>query len=77
MTKIKEIIASYLGVDVGTINDTTNIVDDLGADESAIIEIIMAIEDEFDITISNEEFGKLKTITDFTKYVIGENKDES
>lgn len=75
MIKIKEIIASCLGVGVGTINDTTNIVDELGADELAFMQIIMAIEDEFDITIANEEFGKLKTITDFTKYVIEKGKE--
>lgn len=62
--KLKKIIAEVLNVDVAEITMDTTFVDDLGADSLDIFQIIMGIEEEFDIEIANEEAEKIATVGD-------------
>jgi len=67
--KIKEILAAKLDVDAEEMSLDTKIADDLGADSLDVVELLMAIEDEFDVEIPDEEIEKLKTIGDVVDYI--------
>ena len=67
--KIKEIIAEQLGVEEDVVTMDTNLMKDLEADSLDAVEIIMAIEDEYDIEIPDEDAEKFQTVTDIVKYV--------
>ncbi|GAA0241285.1 acyl carrier protein [Metaclostridioides mangenotii] len=68
--RIKEIIADQLGLDdTEEITTTTSLVDDLEADSLDAVEIVMALEDEFDIEIPDEEAEQFKNIGDICKYI--------
>lgn len=67
--KIKEIIAEQLGVEEDVITLDTNLMKDLEADSLDAVEIIMAIEDEYDIEVPDEDAEKFQTVTDIVKYV--------
>jgi len=68
--KIREIVAEQLGVkDIENINKGTSLIDDLEADSLDAVEIIMSIEDEFDIEIPDEEAEGFKNIGDIVIYV--------
>ncbi|MBE6031600.1 MAG: acyl carrier protein [Firmicutes bacterium] len=67
--KLKEIITEQLGVDESIININTHLMKDLEADSLDAVEIIMAIEDEFDIEIPDEDAEKFQTIGDIVRYV--------
>jgi acyl carrier protein len=67
--KIKEIIAEQLGVEADVISQDTNLMKDLEADSLDAVEIIMAIEDEYDIEVPDEDAEKFQTVTDIVKYV--------
>jgi acyl carrier protein len=67
--KIKEILAGQLDVDAEEMALDTKIADDLGADSLDVVELLMAIEDEFDVEIPDEEIEKLKTIGDVVEYI--------
>ena len=62
--KLQEIIADGLNVQKEEITPETTFVDDLGADSLDIFQIIMGIEEEFDIEIDNEEAEKITTVQD-------------
>lgn len=67
--KLKGIIAEVLNVDVGEITMDTTFVDDLGADSLDIFQIIMGLEEEFDIEIANEEAEKIVTVGDAVEQI--------
>ncbi len=67
--KIKKIIAEVLNVDEEEITMDTTFVDDLGADSLDVFQIIMGIEEEFDIEISNEEAEKIATVGDAVEQI--------
>ena len=71
--KIKGIIVEQLGVEESAVALDTNLMKDLEADSLDAVEIIMAIEDEFDIEIPDEDAEKFQTVEDLVKYV-EENK---
>ena len=62
--KIQEIIADVLSVDVNEITPETTFVDDLGADSLDVFQIIMGIEEEFDVVIDTEEAETIVTVQD-------------
>ncbi len=62
--KLQQIIADVLNVDIDEITPDTTFVDDLGADSLDIFQIIMGIEEEFDIEIPQEEAEKISTVGD-------------
>ena len=67
--KLKEIIADVLNVEADDITEDTKFVDDLGADSLDIFQIIMGIEEEFDIEIPDEEAEKISTVNDAVNYI--------
>ena len=67
--KIKQILADQLDVDAEEMSLDTKIGDDLGADSLDVVELLMSIEDEFDVEIPDEEIEKLKTIGDVVEYI--------
>ena len=73
--KIKEIIVEQLGVEEDAVMMNTHLMKDLEADSLDAVEIIMAIEDEFEIEIPDEDAEKFQTIGDIARYV-EENMNE-
>ena len=67
--KIKGIIAEQLGVEGDAISMDTHLMKDLEADSLDAVEIIMAIEDEFDIEVPDEDAEKFQTVADIVSYV--------
>lgn len=67
--KIKEIIAEQLGVEVEDVKMDTHLMKDLEADSLDAVEIIMEIEDEYDIEIPDEEAEKFQKVSDIVTYV--------
>ena len=67
--KLKEIIAEVLNVDADEITMDTTFVDDLGADSLDIFQIIMGIEEEFDIEISNYDAEKIVSVGDAVEQI--------
>lgn len=69
LDKIKAIIAEQLGVDESEVKPETHLMKDLEADSLDAVEIIMAIEDEFDIEVPDEDAEKFQTVNDIISYV--------
>ena len=67
--KIKSIIAEQLGVKPEEVTPKASFVDDLGADSLDTVELIMALEEEFNIEIPDEDAEKMKTVGDTIKYI--------
>ena len=67
--KIQKIISEVLGVDEDSITMDTTFVDDLGADSLDVFQIIMALEEEFDIEIANEEAENIITVGDAVEQI--------
>ena len=64
LEKIKAIIAEVLNIDADSITADTTVVDDLGADSLDIFQIIMGIEEEYDIELENEAVEQIQTVGD-------------
>lgn len=74
-TKVKEVIADQLGVDdLETITMETTFIDDLGADSLDIVELIMALEEEFDIEVPETEAEKIVSVGDVVTYIMDKNE---
>ena len=67
--KVKKIIAEKLGVELEEVVPEASFVDDLGADSLDLVELIMSMEEEFDIDISDEDAEKLVTVKDAIDYI--------
>jgi acyl carrier protein len=67
--KVKKIIADKLSVDLEEIVPEASFVDDLGADSLDLVELIMSMEEEFDIEISDADAEKLATVKDVFEYI--------
>lgn len=67
--KIAEILAEQLDVDKETITADTRIAEDLNADSLDVVELLMAIEDEFEIEIPDEDIETMKTVGDVAEYI--------
>ena len=67
--KLREIIAEVLNVDADEITMDTTFVDDLGADSLDVFQIIMGIDEEFDIEISNEDAEKIVSVGDAVEQI--------
>ena len=67
--KVRSILAEQLGADAEDITLDTNIMKDLEADSLDVVEIIMAIEDEFEIEIPDEDAEQLQTVAGIVKYI--------
>jgi acyl carrier protein len=67
--KVKSIIVEQLGVEEGEVKDAAKFIDDLGADSLDTVELVMALEEEFNIEISDEDAEKILTVNDAVSYV--------
>jgi acyl carrier protein len=67
--KIVEIIANQLGIDRGDVTPEASVVDDLGADSLDVVELIMALEEEFNLEIPDEEAEKIKSVKDIFNHM--------
>ncbi|HJK95452.1 MAG TPA: acyl carrier protein [Polyangiaceae bacterium LLY-WYZ-15_(1-7)] len=67
--KVKEIISQQLDVDAANIKDEAAFIDDLGADSLAIVELVLAFEEQFEIDIPDEDTEKIRTVGDACKYI--------
>ena len=67
--KVKQIIKEQLGVEDDEITPTASFVDDLGADSLDTVELVMAIEEAFDIEIPDNDAEKMRTVQDVIDYI--------
>ena len=67
--KVKKIVVEQLGVEEDDISMESSFIDDLGADSLDIVELIMALEEEFDIEIPDSEAEKITTVGDAVDYI--------
>lgn len=68
--RVREVIANTLKVNLEDVIDTADIVDDLGADSIDVLDLIMALEEEFDITISDADVINNRIVEDIVQYII-------
>lgn len=71
--KIRTVLADQFELDPDTITMDTNLIDDIGADSLDVVELIMALEDEFGVTISDDDAAKLYTVGRICEYIDGLN----
>lgn len=69
LEKIKEIVADSLGVDAETITEETSFKEDLGADSLDLFELVMALEEEYDVEIPTEDLEQIATVGDVISYI--------
>lgn len=67
--KVKAILSEQFDVEEDTITLDTSVVDDLGADSLDVVDLLMSIEDEFEIEIPDTEIDNIKTVGELVKYI--------
>jgi acyl carrier protein len=72
--KVKSIIADQLGVGEDEIKPESSFIEDLGADSLDIVELVMAMEEEFEVEIPDEEAENIKTVADAINYINSHKK---
>ncbi|MCB0391492.1 MAG: acyl carrier protein [Bdellovibrionales bacterium] len=72
--RVQKIIEEQLGVDSERVKPEASFIDDLGADSLDIVELVMAMEEAFDLEIPDEEAEKLRTVQDVYSYVESKGK---
>ena len=70
--KVKEIIVDQLGVDENQVKSEASFIDDLGADSLDTVELVMALEEEFDIEIPDEDAEKIASVQNAVDYITGQ-----
>ena len=73
-SKVKEIVVENLGVDAATVTPQASFVNDLGADSLDTVELVMALEEEFDTEIPDEEAEKIQTVGQAIDYIKSHKK---
>ena len=67
--RVKQIVAEQLGVDAAQVTPEAAFMDDLGADSLDTVELVMALEEEFDVEISDEDAEKIQKVQDAVSYI--------
>jgi acyl carrier protein len=67
--RVKAIVVEQLGVDAAQVSPQSKFVEDLGADSLDVVELVMALEEEFDIEIPDEDAEKIATVGEAVKYI--------
>jgi acyl carrier protein len=73
-TRVKEIIVEQLGVDASEVNPQASFVNDLGADSLDTVELVMALEEEFDVEIPDDQAEKIQTVGQAIDYIKANSK---
>ncbi len=73
--KVREILMDQLDVEEDAVTMDSNIQNDLGADSLDIVDLVMALEEEFDCDIPDEEIENIKTVGDIVKYIESNSND--
>jgi acyl carrier protein len=68
-TRVKEIVCEQLGVNEEEVTPEASFIEDLGADSLDIVELVMALEEEYEMEISDEDAEKIKTVQDVITYI--------
>jgi len=76
-TRVKKIVVEQLGVKDDEVTTDASFVDDLGADSLDTVELVMALEEEFETTIPDEDAEKIITIKDAVNYIVGRMEKET
>jgi acyl carrier protein len=66
---VKEIVCEQLGVNAEEVTPEASFIEDLGADSLDIVELVMALEEEYEMEISDEDAEKIKTVQDVITYI--------
>ncbi|NLA57846.1 MAG: acyl carrier protein [Firmicutes bacterium] len=69
LERVKEIVVEQLGVDPDEVTNDASFVDDLGADSLDLVELVMALEEEFDLEIPDEDAEKITNVGDAVRYI--------
>lgn len=69
--RVKAIVVEQLGVETGEVSPQSKFVEDLGADSLDVVELVMALEEEFDLEIPDEDAEKIVTVGEAVKYIEG------
>jgi acyl carrier protein len=72
--RVKEIIVEQLGVDASEVNPQASFVNDLGADSLDTVELVMALEEEFDVEIPDDQAEKIQTVGQAVDYIKAHSK---
>lgn len=67
--KVKKLLAEQLNIPAEKVLENSKIIDDLGADSLDVVEMLMTLEDEFNVTVTDEESVTLKTVGDIVKLI--------
>ncbi len=67
--RLRAILADQLGIAIDEINMDTHIINDLGADSLDLVELIMALEDEFDLVVTDEAARELYTVREISEFI--------
>ena len=67
--RVKDLVISQLGVEASKVNNDSSFIDDLGADSLDTVELVMAVEEEFDLEISDDDALKMRTVQDVISYL--------
>jgi acyl carrier protein len=69
--RVKEIVIEQLGVNEDEVTPEASFLEDLGADSLDIVELVMALEEEYELEISDEDAESIKTVQDVVSYIEG------
>ncbi len=69
LEKVKAILAEQFDVEEDSINGETKLVEDLGADSLDVVDLLMSMEDEFEIEVPDEDIENIKTVNDLVQYI--------
>ena len=69
LEKIKAILSNQFDVEESTLETTTRLDEDLGADSLDVVDLLMSLEDEFDVEIQDEDIEKIRTVGDLVSYI--------
>lgn len=75
--KLKKLLAEQLNVSEDKVTMESKVIDDLGADSLDVVEMLMTLEDEFNVTVSDEESVNLKTVGDIVKLIDSKTEKNS